>query len=966
VAQGPVQTLTASPSGLPRTEPARDDFAPLAPGSLIEHYEVIELLGEGSMGAVYRARDLDLGREVALKRIKPDRVDLQRAQARLHREAQVMARIEHAAVVRVYEVGIADGQLFIAMELARGGSVAAWAKASRRSWRDVVGVFIDAGRGLAAAHRAGIVHRDIKPGNLLLDAHGRAKISDFGVARVLGDDRGDDDDDALPISELSVTHTGAVIGTLAYMPPEQLAGEPIDPRADQFAFCVALWSLLCGQWPFARPPGSEAEGSPEQFHRVITAGQLEPVRDRRAPRRILALIRRGLAADRAARWASMDDLLDALERAARPRRGWWLAAAGVSVVIAGALASGMRADEPNAPVAPATCGARDQLAGVWTAAARTTYVAAGRDAEFARQDAAWFDDYAAELAHAYGEACGHAMPAVIECLDEAVGDLRTAIYRHERAYWPRLRALDRCGSRWHERDAGALFNGETGRSSPDGTQILHQLEDKPPTIRDLKGQTQWAVELAFSVRWLDDGSIVGAAENGDLAVATPGRPGARRLAARRVGVLDVSPDLTTVATRSFPDLRVELSPVAGGAPVVPPIRSVFGPGGTFSPDNQRFALSYFTTMPMLAVDELRSRQRTTIPLRVHRMGTGFANACWIDDHQLLVNGSATADVASDVWRLRVDRGGHLIGPPEIWVAGEHDTMLDIDDVHGARMLISRSRASSRNFLVDDTAPVGLPNPGEPLYPINRAGDRVLVATNLGRTRTAWMSLDGTQVTPLPALDDLEQVAVAPHGVVAIDERGERPSVVAFDDRGGERARLALPWPWARARSPTLRCGRARCVVMSSDEHDADIAVIEDDRDGRPRLGRQTHTTALGYVRRFSWDVSPDGNWIAAPKLFSATINLYDVEHGVVRSVTCARCQSIQGVRFLANGGLLMFSSMRDKTGIDPFSLMRREPDGREKEVWRGEQWVPSFLPIDEHRISINTLSYDSRLILFEP
>jgi serine/threonine protein kinase len=241
--------LTASPTGLPDTRPAEPGIAPLVPGSLVDHYEVIELLGEGSMGAVYRARDLDLGREVALKQIKPDRVDLQRAQARLHREAQMMARIEHAAVVRVYNVGIADEQLFIAMELARGGSVAAWAKASRRSWREVVRVFIDAGRGLAAAHRAGIVHRDIKPSNLLLDAHGRAKVSDFGVARVL--EAEDDDDTAVPMSEVGTTFTGAVIGTIAFMPPEQLVGGPLDARADQFAFCVALWRVLCEQWPFA-------------------------------------------------------------------------------------------------------------------------------------------------------------------------------------------------------------------------------------------------------------------------------------------------------------------------------------------------------------------------------------------------------------------------------------------------------------------------------------------------------------------------------------------------------------------------------------------------------------------------------------------------------------------------------------------------------------------------------------------
>jgi hypothetical protein len=561
-------TATASPSAWPACPPPRDPQAPLAPGSRVDRYEVIELLGEGSMGAVYLAHDLDLGREVALKRIKPGRVDLWRAQTRLHREAQTMARIEHAAVVRVYSVGIADGQLFIAMELARGGSVAAWARASRRSWRDVISVFVDAGRGLAAAHRAGIVHRDIKPSNLLIDSHGRAKVSDFGVARVLeggGDDGSrDDDDDARGAMAPGATHTGGVVGTLEYMPPEQLIGGPIDPRADQFSFCVALWTVLSGQRPFRLAPDECSSSSPEPFHRAIVTGQIAPVHGQRGvPRRILALLRRGLAADRAARWPAMDELLDALEGAARPRMmmWWWIAAAVVmSVAISGAAVwmAPRGIDETRVATAvagPGTCGARDQIGAVWNATARSAYLASGRNAEFARQDVEWFDDYARALDRAYSDACGHAAPAMIQCLEDAGADLRAALVRHEREYWPRLRAIDRCGSSWHERDIGALSNDENALFSLDAKYILLSKAHNSQTIRSLDNLTQQPFDLARPVRWLADGSILGGSANGVLMIVDPKTSVARTLGTLRGSLIDVSADLALAAVREIGRFR---------------------------------------------------------------------------------------------------------------------------------------------------------------------------------------------------------------------------------------------------------------------------------------------------------------------------------------------------------------------------------------------------------------------------
>jgi tRNA A-37 threonylcarbamoyl transferase component Bud32 len=326
-------TRTASPS----VRVLCDEPLPpirLEPGAWIDRYRVIEFLGEGGMGKVYRARDTELDRDVALKWIDPKRFGAPRAQFLLRREAQAMARVEHPAVVRIYDVGVAREHLFVAMELVRGGALGAWMRAQRRSWRDVLRVFGEAGRGIAAAHRAGLVHRDIKPSNILLDDEGRPRISDFGLARMLDDRESDEPASGAP--DPSVTQTGAVVGTPAYMAPEQLAGDAVDARADQFAFCVALWEALCGARPF-RLDGV-APVSLRARLAAIRAGAIErPPRDARVPRRLLAVLRRGLAGDRAGRWSSMDALLDALDHAARPR-GRWLIAGAAAAIAATALA----------------------------------------------------------------------------------------------------------------------------------------------------------------------------------------------------------------------------------------------------------------------------------------------------------------------------------------------------------------------------------------------------------------------------------------------------------------------------------------------------------------------------------------------------------------------------------------------------------------------------------------------------
>jgi eukaryotic-like serine/threonine-protein kinase len=230
----------------------------LGTGARIGRYVIIEKVGTGAMGVVYGAYDPELDRKIALKLLKPGQGLKDTAKARLLREAKAIARLAHPNVVAVHDVGVLDDQVFLAMEFIAGGTIKSWLGETPRTWRQVLDVFIAAGRGLVAAHAAGLVHRDFKPDNVLLDKERRPRVVDFGIARqAAGSDDEDaqepvDDDPAATLREasgnvaplLTLTKTGTVVGTPAYMAPEQFLGERGDERSDQFSFCVALYEAL--------------------------------------------------------------------------------------------------------------------------------------------------------------------------------------------------------------------------------------------------------------------------------------------------------------------------------------------------------------------------------------------------------------------------------------------------------------------------------------------------------------------------------------------------------------------------------------------------------------------------------------------------------------------------------------------------------------------------------------------------
>jgi serine/threonine-protein kinase len=321
------------------------DGAPLPSGSAVGRYVVLECIGAGAMGIVYMARDPQLGRRVALKllRADPGEVPSPAAYARLQREAQALAQLSHPNVIAIYDVGTLGNGVFIAMELVDGGTLTDWLQ-ERRSWRESVGILRAAGEGLAAAHATGLIHRDFKPDNVLVGKDGRVRVTDFGLARVSTDGGSPIDSrrsfdrsepvDAFPShpSHLveSMTRTGTLMGTPAYMAPEQIVRAKADARSDLFSFCVALYEALYGERPFA---GSTLGAL---YEAIMRGGVRAAPSHTKVPGWLRHIVVSGLHADPERRPAHMRALLDSIDRGfSRQRRRVTMATAAAVVVCGG-------------------------------------------------------------------------------------------------------------------------------------------------------------------------------------------------------------------------------------------------------------------------------------------------------------------------------------------------------------------------------------------------------------------------------------------------------------------------------------------------------------------------------------------------------------------------------------------------------------------------------------------------------
>ncbi|MEZ4399157.1 MAG: serine/threonine-protein kinase [Kofleriaceae bacterium] len=461
-------------------------------------FRITGTLGAGGMGVVLAAHDPELDRQVAIKVLHPDagrRGGSLQSSARLAREARAMARLAHPNVVTVYEVGELGGRTLIAMELVAGTSLRHWI-GSPHSWREVVAMMVGAGRGLAAAHGAGLVHRDFKPDNVLIGADGRPRVTDFGLVTAAPIDP-----PAAPVgAELAaglppgppVPVTVSLAGTPAYMAPEQWRGEQVGPAADQFAFCVVFWEALFGQRPFHRD-------DPATMRDAACAGRLgAPTPRGDVPRWLEGALRRGLAPTPATRWPGLDPLLALIERRAHPaagaRRRWFAAAAGVVVVasIGGWLVRGRAAAGPGVD----TCAALpDRFAEVWNPtrarSTRAALVATGvgfADRAFA-EIARTLDNAHATWLATQGASCqatrrGEQSDAMLDlrarCLARALDDVRSYVdqLQHTDADGARLAAqqaaevadLGACA------DVDALARRAPLPTDPTARAVLEDLE----------------------------------------------------------------------------------------------------------------------------------------------------------------------------------------------------------------------------------------------------------------------------------------------------------------------------------------------------------------------------------------------------------------------------------------------------------------------------------------------------------
>ena len=407
----------------------RAPVAPAAPpagvlprGAAVGRYVILGLVGRGGMGDVYAAYDPELDRKIALKLLNGGRsgsASPAPSRGRLLKEAKSIARLTHPNVVVVHDAGTIDDRVFIAMEFVEGQTLAAWLGRRPRTWSEVREIFLSAGRGLAAAHAARIVHRDFKPQNVMVADDGAVRVMDFGLASDSSDTDGGPVEparaevaDFASTTALALTRTGSLVGTPAYMAPEQFKGEAADARTDQFSFCVSLYEALCGERPFATD-------SLAGLMEAVVAGRLRGSAQRaRVPAWLRKVLLRGLANKRDNRFPAMEDLLAALARDPARRRRRVVVGVGLAGMLLAGGALSQRALQRSDATPCRNPGGR--LAEVWETlessagaphprrdAGRAAFLATGAPHAAAIWDrvAAILDGYAKRWTGMYSEAC---------------------------------------------------------------------------------------------------------------------------------------------------------------------------------------------------------------------------------------------------------------------------------------------------------------------------------------------------------------------------------------------------------------------------------------------------------------------------------------------------------------------------------------------------------------------------------
>ncbi|HVZ73050.1 MAG TPA: serine/threonine-protein kinase [Polyangia bacterium] len=449
------------------TPPPAAPDATLPRGTALGRFVVLSLVGRGAMGEVYAAYDPDLDRKIAIKLVRARTArsgDTGESRVRLMREAQATAKISHPNVVVVYDAGTFEDRVFIAMEFVEGHTVRYWLQAAERTWPEILAIFVAAGRGLAAAHDKDLVHRDFKPDNVMVGRDGQVRVMDFGLARMAARRgqtpaggtptlatapvrrraAGPDDDDLESTRKLDdvtpmtatldggrgsdllmtatstmtlhdpITQTGTVMGTPAYMSPEQFQSEPTDARSDQFSFCVALYESLYGERPFAGRTLDELTAN------VVTGRLAESPEGTKVPGWLRKVIERGLRVDPAARFPSMAALLAELDQRSgvTPRTGF---ASGAAAKLAGAWVPPVAGHPVETPEKIAM---REAFLATGKAYADAAF--AGASAVLDRFAARWAELYVEvlEATHVRGEQSAEVLDLRMEALNDGLEELK--------------------------------------------------------------------------------------------------------------------------------------------------------------------------------------------------------------------------------------------------------------------------------------------------------------------------------------------------------------------------------------------------------------------------------------------------------------------------------------------------------------------------------------------------------------
>ncbi len=403
-------------------------------GASIGRFMVLGDLGSGGMGRVLEAYDPELDRRVAIKIVRPARHDpaFQRFRERLLREARATASLAHPNVVTIYEVGELEGGLFVAMERVDGQTLKAWLAAAPRAWRAIVDTFLQVGRGLAAGHAAGLVHRDVKPDNVLVGNDGRVRVIDFGLVGTIEDEP--DQPSAAAREGSHLTLTGQMMGTPRYMAPEQFRGEAADARTDGFAFCLCLYEALYGQ------PAFDTTSVAARARAVAEDPPAPPPAAADVPAWLGALVVQGLARAPADRPAGLAALVAAIEvrlrELDRPPRARWRAVATTAVVAAVGLGV-FAATRGAGPARPSCRTAGSRALRDWTAMERDAVQRALGGVEPAAPVVAAFDLRGAawqaarievcEATHVRGAQSGAALDLRMACLDRRLDELGAVI-----------------------------------------------------------------------------------------------------------------------------------------------------------------------------------------------------------------------------------------------------------------------------------------------------------------------------------------------------------------------------------------------------------------------------------------------------------------------------------------------------------------------------------------------------------